>query len=336
MDTAILRTPPCIQPTFLAALLGRAATPMILDVRRTPKFVESPRMVCASIRVPPEEIEAFARSHTARDVVVYCVYGHNVSTEAALSLRAMGWPASTLAGGIEGGKPPSAGSAVHDLDMWRTQGLAALRQRATALRAQSGGAVQPDGSADTDSAENLALWRAQPVPTIRKRPDWGVTGEHASRWVTRAGPKIDRIACPWLITRFIDPRAEFFYVPTAQVFSEAERLGAVAYDIPGAPVSHTGESGVRCSFDALLEGFDLHLNALNLLANIVRGADTDRLDLAPQCAGLLAASLGMSALHADDDHAMLAAMVPVYDALYAWCVQSVAGRAERHHWKLAA
>jgi rhodanese-related sulfurtransferase len=153
------------------------------------------------------------------------------------------------------------------------------------------------------------------LPTIRKRPDLGVTGERASRWITRARPKIDRIACPWLIRRFIDPRAEFFYVPVERVFAEAKRLDAVPYDLSGAPIGHEGEG---CSFDALIAAFDLHDSALDKVARIVRGADTDRHDLAPQCAGLLAVSKGMSLLH-EDDHAMLEATMPVYDALYAWC-----------------
>jgi rhodanese-related sulfurtransferase len=153
------------------------------------------------------------------------------------------------------------------------------------------------------------------LPTIRKRPDLGVTGEQPSRWITRARPKIDRIACPWLVRRFIDARAEFFYVPVEQVFAQAKQLEAVPYDIPGAPIGHDGE---RCSFDTLMAAFDLHDGALDTLARIVRGADTDRHDLAPQCAGLLAVSKGMSLLH-EDDHAMLEATLPVYDALYAWC-----------------
>jgi rhodanese-related sulfurtransferase len=297
MDTAMTTHIQTISPAQLASALGRFDAPLILDVRREAKFTQSQRIVCGAVRCTPEVVEAFARSHSPRPVVAYCVYGHNVSEDAVAQLRQAGWQAQQLAGGIEGGKEG------HD--------------------------------ADADTAHNIAAWRAQHLPTIHKRPEWGVTGENPSRWITRARPKIDRIACPWLIQRFIDPRAQFFYAPTEQVFSEAQRLNAVPYDIPGAPVSHTGPQGEQCSFDALLSGFDLHIDALDVLARIVRGADTDRLDLAPQCAGLLATSLGMSALHTDD-HAMLVAMLPVYDALYAWCVQSVAGQAERHSWHSAA
>jgi hypothetical protein len=168
------------------------------------------------------------------------------------------------------------------------------------------------------------------LPTLRKRPDLGVTGEAPSKWITRERPKIDRIACPWLVRRFIDTQAQFFYVPTPQVFEEAKRLGAVAYDIPGAPIEHEGE---LCSFDTLLRAFDLTDPALLALARIVRGADTGKPDLTPQSAGLLAFSLGLSRLHARDDHAMLEAATPMYDALYAWCR---AAQGETHNWNPAS
>jgi hypothetical protein len=145
------------------------------------------------------------------------------------------------------------------------------------------------------------------------------------KWITRARPKIDRIACPWLVARFIDPAPEFLYVPAADVLSEAARTGATPYDIPGVALSHVGE---LCSFDAFLAAYRLDSPALAQLATIVRGADTDRLDLAPQSAGLYAISLGLSRCFADD-HALLAQGMVVYDALYAWCLQ---GQAETHHW----
>ncbi len=138
------------------------------------------------------------------------------------------------------------------------------------------------------------------------------------KWITRERPKIDRIACPWLVARFIDPAAEFLYVPAADVLGIAKETGAIPYDIPGVEYGHRGE---LCSFDAFLDKHDLNDPALRQLAVIVRGADTDRLDLAPQCAGLLALSLGLSKNFADD-HEMLRHGMVMYDALYAWCVRS--------------
>ena len=145
------------------------------------------------------------------------------------------------------------------------------------------------------------------------------------QWITRERPKIDRIACPWLIRRFIDPDAQFLYVPAAQVLAVAAETGATPYDIPGVEMSHVGE---LCSFDAFLAKYRLHSPALSQLAAIVRGADTDRLDLAPQAAGLYALSLGLSHCFSDD-HEMLRHGLVMYDALYAWC-QSCQG--ETHHW----
>ena len=145
------------------------------------------------------------------------------------------------------------------------------------------------------------------------------------KWITRERPKIDRIACPWLITRFIDPAPEFLYVPAAQVLALAASLGATPYDIPGVEMSHVGE---RCSFDAFVGQYGLTQPALQQLALIVRGADTSRLDLTPQSAGLYALSLGLSQCHTDD-HAMLAHGLVMYDALYAWCLSC---QRETHAW----
>ena len=145
------------------------------------------------------------------------------------------------------------------------------------------------------------------------------------KWVTRERPKIDRIACPWLVLRFIDAEAEFLYVPAADVLATAAATGATPYDIPGVAMSHVGE---RCSFDAFMLKYQLTEPALGRLATIVRGADTARLDLAPQSAGLYAISLGLSRV-LSDDHAMLRHGLVMYDALYAWCRE---GQAETHHW----
>ncbi|BDI07230.1 chromate resistance protein ChrB domain-containing protein [Sphaerotilus microaerophilus] len=145
------------------------------------------------------------------------------------------------------------------------------------------------------------------------------------KWVTRERPKIDRIACPWLIARFIDKEPEFLYVPAARVLETAERTGAVPYDIPGVEMSHVGE---LCSFDAFLAKYQLDDPALQQLAVIVRGADTSRLDLSPQSAGLYALSLGLSQTF-PDDHEMLRHGMVMYDALYAWCKSC---QDEQHNW----
>ena len=135
------------------------------------------------------------------------------------------------------------------------------------------------------------------------------------KWVTRERPKIDRIACPWLIARFIDKEPEFVYVPGDQVLKVAADTGAVPYDVPGVEMTHVGD---QCSFDAFIKKHHLDDPALWQLASIVRGADTSRLDLTPQSAGLYAISLGLSHNYADD-HEMLRHGLVMYDALYAWC-----------------
>jgi hypothetical protein len=145
------------------------------------------------------------------------------------------------------------------------------------------------------------------------------------QWITRERPKIDRIACPWLIRRFIDENAEFLYVPKEEVFVIAEKTGAVPFDIPGAELSHVGE---HCSFDAFLQRFELRQPALQKLAVIIRGADTDRLDLAPQAAGLVAVSMGLASLYSNDQELLRKGM-ELYDALYAWCLEE---NPEKHSW----
>jgi hypothetical protein len=145
------------------------------------------------------------------------------------------------------------------------------------------------------------------------------------QWVTRERPKIDRVACPWLITRFIDPAARFLFVPAAEVSAVAARTGAIPFDVEGVELTHDGP---LCSFDAILKKYRLTDPALQELAVIVRGADTARLDLAPQAAGLLAISLGLSHNFADD-HEQLRHGFVLYDALYAWARYV---RDETHTW----
>jgi len=145
------------------------------------------------------------------------------------------------------------------------------------------------------------------------------------KWVTRARPKVDRIACPWLISRFIDPDAEFLFVAPGDVAAAAAATGAIPFDVEGVELSHDGP---LCSFDALLRKYELTDPALHELARIVRGADTARPDLAPQCAGLLAISLGLSRI-IRDDHEQLRHGMTLYDALYAWVRE---GQEEQHSW----
>ena len=145
------------------------------------------------------------------------------------------------------------------------------------------------------------------------------------KWITRERPKIDRIACPWLIARFIDNTAEFLYVPAGDIMRIAAETGAIPYDIPGVELTHVGE---LCSFDAFLNKYNLHEPALQQLASIVRGADTACLELTPQSAGLYAISLGLSQTFADD-HEMLQHGMVMYDALYAWCKNC---QSEAHNW----
>ncbi len=145
------------------------------------------------------------------------------------------------------------------------------------------------------------------------------------KWITRERPKIDRIACPWLVRRFIDSEAEFLFVKSSEVLTQASATGAIPYDVPDVELTHAGE---LCSFDAFLRKYKLADPALGLLANIVRAADTDRFDLAPQAAGLFAISAGLSH-NFKDDHEMLAQGMIMYDALYSWCKNCIS---ETHSW----
>jgi rhodanese-related sulfurtransferase len=298
-----------VAPQSLASRVGARDAPYLVDVRKAEAFAESEYFLPGAIRwdyhagAPmPDALQ------DAKRAVAYCVKGAEVGINGAALLSKQNIDARYLQGGLRD---------------WQAAGLVA----------------------------------------VKKRPELGVDGERVSRWVTRARPKIDRIACPWLIRRFIDPRAEFFYVPKEEVFEFAKANNAVAYDIPGAPLEHYGAA---CSFDSFLYAFELvphethaksatggsasvarfgsaaakvllrenetQPTALEIMANIVRGADTDALRLAPQAAGLLAISLGFSKM-IEDDHAMLEAMMPVYDALYEWAITVEKKSVEHHNWK---
>jgi rhodanese-related sulfurtransferase len=258
-----------VSATSLYARLAGPATPILIDVRRTPTFDADPWMIVGAIRRPPEAVVQWSATlPKGRPVVTYCAHGRELSRDTAASLRGIGLDARFLESGI-------------------------------------------------------GEWAERKLPLRRKRDD-------ASCWVTRERPKIDRIACPWLIRRFIDPAASFLFVPTERVFDVARATGAIAYDIPGAePFSHDGE---LCSFDAFLKVYGIADAPLDALAVIIRGADTARLELAPQAPGLLALSLGLSANFASD-HEMLEHGLTMYDAFYAWCRSC---QDEKHNWTPAA
>jgi rhodanese-related sulfurtransferase len=206
----------------------------------------------------------------------------------------------------------AACKAGHELSQ---SAVAILREQGFAARLLTGG---------------YAAWADAKLPFVNREQHDRLLPKSPSLWVTRRRPKIDRIACPWLIRRFLDPRARFLYVDPADVPGVARQASAIPFDIDGIEISHDGP---RCSFDTLLKMFGLEPEpALARLALIVRGADTARHDLAPEAAGLHAMSLGLSALAGDDDHAMLARGLMLYDALFAWIRFA---SEERHNWPAA-
>lgn len=194
---------------------------------------------------------------------------------------------------------------------------------AAQLRAQGRDASILEGGYDA--------WIAAGLPLIDRAAVQRFAPNPPSLWITRRRPKIDRIACPWLIRRFVDPQARFLFVDPPQVGAVAQETGAVPFDIEGVELSHEGE---RCSFDTMLKLFGLESEpSLARLALIVRGADTARPDLAPEAAGLHAVSLGLSELAGDDDHGLLQSGFAVYDALFAWLRFA---SSERHNWPAKA
>jgi rhodanese-related sulfurtransferase len=255
----------------LIALVGTARCPLIVDVRREAAFKPEPTRIAGAVWHNHMTVDQLPLD---REIVVYCVHGHNVSEIAAAKLRQAGADARVLEGGIEA--------------------FAA----AGGLLAKKGGSLP------------------------------GGTFIRPSVWVTRERPKIDRIACPWLIRRFIDPMAEFHFVAAQWVKDVAEEMGGTAYDIDGVFWSHRGET---CTFDTIISEYGLSYPALDKVAMIVRGADTARLDLAPEAAGLLAISLGLSRIYQNDLKQLEAGMA-VYDALYAWARD---GQGETHNWPAA-
>jgi rhodanese-related sulfurtransferase len=227
--------------------------------------------------------------------------------------------------------PGSIVRSASDIATWG----GALIGRPSVIVDGDGGAISQGiaGWLRSEGAESEAIdggfeaWQAADLPLVAvDRLPRDAAGRTV--WVTRARPKVDRIACPWLIRRFVDPDARFLFVPPGEVLGVAERFGAVPFDVSAEGVfwSHRGE---QCTFDVMVEEFGLaRISPLAHLATIVRGADTDRLDIVPEAAGLLAISLGLSRMYADDLEQFDAGML-VYDALYRWCRDA---RSETHDW----
>ncbi|WP_417671889.1 chromate resistance protein ChrB domain-containing protein [Roseibium sp.] len=185
--------------------------------------------------------------------------------------------------------------------------------------------LQHEGISAEALEGGMFAWRDAGMPRIPHDAMPPRDAKGRTVWVTRLRPKIDRIACPWLIRRFIDPSAVFLYVTAQEVDGVAERFNATPFDIDGVFWSHRGD---RCTFDTMIEEFKLGTEALERFAAIIRGADTDRHDMSPQCAGLMAASLGLSRMYRDD-LAQLEAGLLLYDAFYRWCRDA---SDETHDW----
>jgi rhodanese-related sulfurtransferase len=204
--------------------------------------------------------------------------------------------------------------------------IVVLCQRGLKLSQGVAAWLRHEGLAAEALAGGFEAWRDAGLPLVNTEPLPRRDERGRTVWVTRARPKVDRIACPWLIRRFLDPEAVFLFVPSSEVAPVAERFQAAPFDIEGVFWSHRGD---LCTFDVMLDAFGLGGDAaLARLALIVRGADTGRLDLAPQAAGLLAASLGLSRMYRDD-LAQLEAGLALYDAFYRWCRDAVE---ETHNW----
>lgn len=228
--------------------------------------------------------------------------------------------------------PGSVRRSPRDWTGWRDsesgKATVVICHRGGAASQGIGARLRHEGARAETLEGGFEAWRAagQPLLLTDKLPKRDAAGR--TLWVTRARPKIDRIACPWLIRRFVDPHAVFLFVAASEVPAVAEQFSAAPFDIEGVFWSHRGE---RCTFDTMLDEFGVELPALRQIATIVRGADTARLDLAPQAAGLLAVSLGYSRMFRNDLEQLSAAMA-IYDGFYRWARDATD---ETHNWPKA-
>jgi len=210
-------------------------------------------------------------------------------------------------------------------EAWRGRQVVVACQKGLKLSQGTAAWLRHHGASAEALEGGFLAWAEAGLPLVSPGHVPPRDAQGRTLWVTRARPKVDRIACPWLIRRFVDPSAVFLFVAPAEVAGVAERFGATPFDVEGVFWSHRGP---RCTFDVMIEEFGLALPALDHLARIVRGADTAAPDLAPEAAGLLAASLGLAHMHRDD-LAQLEAGLTLYDAFFRWC-RDAAG--ETHNW----
>lgn len=215
---------------------------------------------------------------------------------------------------------PGARLVPHDRVVAGPRRVVVICHRGRKLSEGVAALLRADGTPAEVLEGGMVAWQQAQLPMLPVDL-WPQT----ALWVTRHRPKIDRIACPWLIRRFVNPAARFLFVAPSEVLAVADRFGATPFDIDGVSFSHRGE---QCSFDAMLDDFALHTPALDRLAAVIRAADTDRHEASPQAAGLLAISVGLSRLYRDDLEQLEAGMT-LYDALYRWARD---GFDEGHDW----
>lgn len=213
-------------------------------------------------------------------------------------------------------------SGAHEV---RDRTLAIVCQKGAQLSQGFAAYLRNEGAPAEVLDGGFVAWREAKLPLVSTRPMPKRDDKNRTLWVTRERPKVDRIACPWLIKRFVDPHAVIMFVKPGDVIAVGERFGAAPFDVEGVFWGHRGE---LCTFDVMLQEFGLQTPPLLRLADMVRGADTARLDLSPQAAGLLAASLGLSRMYADDLEQLEAGML-LYDAFYRWCRDATE---ETHNW----
>ena len=272
-----------------ARLIGQPDAPVFVDLCLDEDFALDPALLPGAFRHPHDDLAALVPHLADRAVVLYCQRGKKLSQGAAALLRTHGVRAEYLAGGQVG---------------WREAGLPLVPAEKIPTRTFS----SPKGPVTAPSRDDSSGLEAVRGCTL---------------WVTRHRPKVDRVACAWLIRRFVDPCARFLFVAPGEVAGVAEHFDATPFDVDGAFWGHRGE---RCTFDTMLGEWSLGTDALRYVADVVRGADTNRLDLAPEAAGLLAVSLGLSRLHRDD-LVQIEAGFSVHDALHRWARDA---RDERH------